>query len=91
MEKTHTSSAIHDPERAMPPDLTKDGPVTHQLPTTIKDDDASSSSTTKVLRKLTSWGVEVRGIAPVPEKDQTKTQYHNIFFVWLSMLTNLLP
>ncbi|EOD46937.1 putative purine-cytosine permease fcy22 protein [Neofusicoccum parvum UCRNP2] len=81
--------AMDDPELAMGPGVEKSGSICEVKQ--VKDDDASSSSTTKLLRRLTSWGVEVRGIAPVPEKDQTKTQYHNIFFVWMSMLTNLLP
>lgn len=77
-------------ETAIGQDVEKDAAIhdTNQLP---KGDDVSSSSTASLLRRLTSWGVEVRGIAPVPEKDQTKTQYHNVFFLWLSMLVNLLP
>ncbi|KAF2085523.1 purine-cytosine permease FCY22 [Saccharata proteae CBS 121410] len=44
-----------------------------------------------LLPKLTSLGVEVRGIAPVPVEEQTKTQYHNMLFLWLAMICNLLP
>ncbi|KAK7700781.1 hypothetical protein SLS57_011973 [Botryosphaeria dothidea] len=91
MDEPHRSGPLSDPERAVGSNLEKHESLVNQHPTTAKDDDASSSSTAKFLRKLTSWGVEVRGIAPVPEKDQTKTQYINILFVWLSMLTNLLP
>ncbi|KAF9640718.1 putative purine-cytosine permease fcy22 protein [Lasiodiplodia theobromae] len=82
--------ATGSPETAIGQDVEKDAAIhdTTQLP---KGDDVSSSSTASLLRRLTSWGVEVRGIAPVPEKDQTKTQYHNVFFLWLSMLVNLLP
>lgn len=60
-----------------------------QIPNADGNDCASSSSTVGLLRRLASWGVEVHGIAPIPEKDQTKTQYHNLFFLWMSFLVNL--
>ncbi|PCH44946.1 hypothetical protein WOLCODRAFT_139341 [Wolfiporia cocos MD-104 SS10] len=40
--------------------------------------------------KLLSWGVEARGILPVPPEDQTDRQYNKIFFIWLSANFNIL-
>ncbi|KAL0258127.1 hypothetical protein SLS55_007299 [Diplodia seriata] len=75
-----------NPETAMGQDVENDAAVYD-----TNQPSKRHQNTTSLLRRLTSWGVEVRGIAPVPEKDQTKTQYHNVFFLWLSMLVNLLP
>ncbi|KZT10370.1 NCS cytosine-purine permease [Laetiporus sulphureus 93-53] len=41
-------------------------------------------------RKLLSWGVEERGILPVPLEDRTDTQYSKVFFIWLSANFNIL-
>ncbi|KAL2828679.1 permease for cytosine/purines, uracil, thiamine, allantoin-domain-containing protein [Aspergillus cavernicola] len=43
------------------------------------------------LSKIASWGIEVRGIAPVPVEERTDRRYINVFFVWFTMSTNLLP
>ncbi|KAI1433348.1 permease for cytosine/purines, uracil, thiamine, allantoin-domain-containing protein [Xylaria sp. CBS 124048] len=43
------------------------------------------------LAKLSSWGVETRGIKPVPLEERTDKRFINIFFVWFTMSTNLLP
>ncbi|KIP10745.1 hypothetical protein PHLGIDRAFT_100554 [Phlebiopsis gigantea 11061_1 CR5-6] len=42
------------------------------------------------MKKLLSWGVEARGILPVPPQQRTDTQYHKIFFIWLSANFNIL-
>ncbi|GJE93171.1 NCS cytosine-purine permease [Phanerochaete sordida] len=42
------------------------------------------------MRKLLSWGVEARGILPVPREERTDTQYNRIFFIWLSANFNIL-
>ncbi|KAF5383051.1 hypothetical protein D9615_004948 [Tricholomella constricta] len=41
-------------------------------------------------RRLLTWGVESRGIQPVPPEERTDTQYNKIFFIWLSANTNIL-
>ncbi|THG95083.1 hypothetical protein EW026_g6503 [Hermanssonia centrifuga] len=41
-------------------------------------------------QKLLSWGVEARGILPVPPELRTDTQYNQIFFIWLSANFNIL-
>ncbi|KAK1229622.1 hypothetical protein PQX77_007315 [Marasmius sp. AFHP31] len=41
-------------------------------------------------RKLFAWGVETRGIHPVPDHKRTDTQYHKIFFLWLGGNLNVL-
>ncbi|KAL2810747.1 permease for cytosine/purines, uracil, thiamine, allantoin-domain-containing protein [Aspergillus granulosus] len=43
------------------------------------------------LSKITAWGVEVQGTAPVPTEEKTDKRYINVFFVWFTMSTNLLP
>ncbi|CZR58243.1 related to purine-cytosine permease [Phialocephala subalpina] len=44
-----------------------------------------------VWKWLAKWGVEVRGIDPVPPEERTKTEYSSIFFMWMAILCNLLP
>ncbi|KAJ8094729.1 hypothetical protein PM082_010735 [Marasmius tenuissimus] len=43
-----------------------------------------------LTRKLFTWGVETRGIHPVPEHRRTDTQYHKIFFLWFGGSLNIL-
>ncbi|KAI0340469.1 NCS cytosine-purine permease [Trametopsis cervina] len=43
-----------------------------------------------VMRKLLTWGVEARGILPVPPHQQTDRHYSKIFFIWLSANCNIL-
>lgn len=44
-----------------------------------------------VWKWLVKLGVEVRGIEPVPVEERVKTDYYNIFFMWISIMCNLLP
>lgn len=41
--------------------------------------------------RFARWGVEVRGVAPVPFEERTDRRFINVFFVWFTMSTNLLP
>lgn len=41
-------------------------------------------------RAMMKYGVEARGILPVPPEHRTDTQYSKIFFVWFSMNFNIL-
>ena len=43
------------------------------------------------LGKAARWGVETRGITPVPLEERTDHRFVNVFFVWFTMSTNLLP
>ncbi|KAL4908294.1 hypothetical protein BDW74DRAFT_166067 [Aspergillus multicolor] len=43
------------------------------------------------LTKIASWGVEVSEIAPVSVEEKTDKRFVNVFFVWFTMSTNLLP
>jgi hypothetical protein len=43
------------------------------------------------LTKLSSWGVELRGVTPVPLEERIDKRFINVFFVWFAMSTNLLP
>jgi hypothetical protein len=44
-----------------------------------------------IWKLLTKLGVEVRGIEPVPIEERVKTDYYNIFFMWMAIMCNLLP
>ncbi|THU76056.1 NCS cytosine-purine permease [Dendrothele bispora CBS 962.96] len=43
-----------------------------------------------VTRHLLLWGVETRGIVPVPIEQRTDTQFHKIFFIWFTGNFNIL-
>ncbi|KAH9884386.1 permease for cytosine/purines, uracil, thiamine, allantoin-domain-containing protein [Xylariomycetidae sp. FL2044] len=43
------------------------------------------------LSKISAWGIETRGITPVPPEEKTDKRFINVFFVWFTMSTNLLP
>ncbi|KAH9974795.1 cytosine-purine permease [Lactifluus volemus] len=72
-----------------------------RTPISAKDsDDKNSSEISEVqnhpamkqflLKKLLTWGVELRGIHPVAVQDRTETHFNKIFFIWLSANTNIL-
>ncbi|EIW55605.1 cytosine-purine permease [Trametes versicolor FP-101664 SS1] len=44
----------------------------------------------KWSRTLLQWGLETRGITPVPLAERVDTQYSKIFFIWLSANFNIL-
>ncbi len=41
--------------------------------------------------RLVAWGVEVRGIVPVPLEERVDTRFVNIFSLWFTMSVSLLP
>jgi hypothetical protein len=43
------------------------------------------------LNKISAWGIEVHGVEPVPLEERTDKRFINVFFVWFTMSTNLLP
>ncbi|TDL19554.1 cytosine-purine permease [Rickenella mellea] len=43
-----------------------------------------------VIRRLLGWGVEARGILPVPRAQRTDRQFSKIFFIWFSANFNIL-
>ncbi|KAL2848420.1 permease for cytosine/purines, uracil, thiamine, allantoin-domain-containing protein [Aspergillus pseudoustus] len=45
----------------------------------------------KWLSRITSWGIELRGVTPVPLEERTDSRFINVFFVWFTLSTNLLP
>jgi len=49
------------------------------------------SGKSSIWRRLSQWGVEVKGINPVPVEERIKTDYYSIFFMWVSVVCNLLP
>ncbi|EPQ53521.1 NCS cytosine-purine permease [Gloeophyllum trabeum ATCC 11539] len=53
-------------------------------------EDADSQYLSTWSRKLLRFGVEARGIRPVPVDERTDTQFSKIFFIWLSSNFNIL-
>ncbi|KAF4483386.1 purine-cytosine permease [Fusarium agapanthi] len=49
------------------------------------------SRSTTWLDRLRRWGLETRGMQPVPIEERTDTRYINIFFMWFTMNVNILP
>ncbi|KAL3454968.1 permease for cytosine/purines, uracil, thiamine, allantoin-domain-containing protein [Aspergillus heterothallicus] len=45
----------------------------------------------KWLSRITNWGIELRGVTPVPIEERTDNRFINVFFVWFTLSTNLLP
>ncbi|KAL4876527.1 permease for cytosine/purines, uracil, thiamine, allantoin-domain-containing protein [Aspergillus karnatakaensis] len=43
------------------------------------------------LSRIANWGVELRGVTPVPIEERTDDRFINVFFVWFTLSTNLLP
>ncbi|KAL4863010.1 hypothetical protein BDV12DRAFT_178012 [Aspergillus spectabilis] len=43
------------------------------------------------LARIANWGVELRGVTPVPIEERTDSRFINVFFVWFTLSTNLLP
>ncbi|KAJ8509482.1 hypothetical protein ONZ45_g8353 [Pleurotus djamor] len=52
-------------------------------------DSSHSGYFSGLSEKLRGWGVETRGIQPVPPHERTDTQYHKIFFIWMSSNFNI--
>ncbi|KAH8915794.1 NCS cytosine-purine permease [Atractiella rhizophila] len=42
-------------------------------------------------KRALKWGIESRGIAPVPVEQRTDTSYNYLFWLWFSISFNLLP
>ncbi|KII94712.1 hypothetical protein PLICRDRAFT_33525 [Plicaturopsis crispa FD-325 SS-3] len=56
-----------------------------------EESDLSLVGPRTIWHKLASWGVETRGINPIPVSARRGTAYVNIFSLWFSMGLNLLP
>ncbi|KAJ3871815.1 permease for cytosine/purines, uracil, thiamine, allantoin-domain-containing protein [Lentinula edodes] len=50
----------------------------------------STYSSNSFTKRLLSWGVESRGISPVPSSQRTDTSYYKLFFIWFTMNFNIL-
>ncbi|KAJ3571927.1 hypothetical protein NPX13_g5214 [Xylaria arbuscula] len=51
----------------------------------------ASSKLSPWFAKLSNWGVELRGITPVPLEERVDKRFINVFLVWFAMSINLLP
>ncbi|KAJ8456022.1 hypothetical protein ONZ51_g12283 [Trametes cubensis] len=72
----------------------------HELGTTVlvsEADTAVREAKTRIGRalravtaQLARWGLEVNGIAPIPDRDRTDRRLYQFFFVWFSANANIL-
>ncbi|KAL2208561.1 hypothetical protein CC79DRAFT_1270914 [Sarocladium strictum] len=61
-------------------------------PVDVSEAESQSLSRRDVwLNRFKRWGVETRGTTPVPLEERVDTRFINVFFVWFTMSTNLLP
>lgn len=61
-------------------------------PVDVSEAESQSLSRKDVwLNRFKRWGVETRGTTPVPLEERVDTRFINVFFVWFTMSTNLLP
>ena len=75
----------NDPEKGSPIGHGRDSSDLQVLPP------GTYSGKSSIWRRLSQWGVEVKGINPVPIEERIKTNYNSIFFMWVSIVCNLLP
>lgn len=50
----------------------------------VRQDDVPSLDSITWSKRLLNWGVEARGILPVPPEERTDRQFSKIFFIWFS-------
>ncbi|KAI1297495.1 permease for cytosine/purines, uracil, thiamine, allantoin-domain-containing protein [Xylaria venustula] len=70
-----------------------------EMPTSITENSAIDAPESQIrasrlspwFAKLSTWGVELRGITPVPLEERVDRRFINVFFVWFAMSINLLP
>ncbi|KAF8574936.1 NCS cytosine-purine permease [Ramaria rubella] len=73
---------------------TKDAEKGIPLDTNIVSESLStldSSSSSRWIRLLTTWGVETRGISPVPLEEKTDIAFSRMFTFWFTVSVNILP
>jgi len=44
----------------------------------------------RFLKRLSTWGVEIQGITPIPLEERTDPRLYQLFFVWFSANANIL-
>ncbi|EDR06614.1 NCS cytosine-purine permease [Laccaria bicolor S238N-H82] len=54
------------------------------------NDDTSSPYKDRWTKRLMRYGVESRGVQPVPEAQRTDTQFIKVFYLWVSFNVNIL-
>ena len=70
----------------------KNASLTGNSPVDVDEAESQSLSRRDVwLSRIRRLGVETRGITPVPLEERTDPRFINVFFVWFTMSTNLLP
>lgn len=87
------STTTHTPSDMMDLELKK-APADVSTATQADIDAVESQSFGKYkswISKAAAWGVEIRGTSPVPLEERIDPRFINVFFVWFTMSTNLLP
>jgi hypothetical protein len=57
----------------------------------VQENIATPSFGSGIWSHLTSAGVEMRGAEPVPEEKRTDTRFVNVFTIFATSMTSLLP
>ncbi|KAJ1310239.1 hypothetical protein OPQ81_006981 [Rhizoctonia solani] len=93
------TAVVRDPEVQKLPQIDEDKvPEPQGFDLRALDDNTGSESYdesykdvgSKFIKQLGTWGVESRGIYPVPAEQRTDPQFSKSFFVWLSCNLNIL-
>jgi len=63
----------------------------HDFKDTVRDDFHVPAAGESFWQKLSGAGVEMRGAEPVPVEKRTDTQYINVFTIFATSMTSLLP
>ncbi|KAH8646822.1 permease for cytosine/purines, uracil, thiamine, allantoin-domain-containing protein [Xylariales sp. PMI_506] len=66
-------------------------PVSEPVDVDVAESQNYHSKARTWLNRVAGWGIETRGVVPVPVEERTDPRFINVFFVWFTMSTNLLP
>lgn len=78
-------------QEAMVEDDTEKHPKSPAVAGADVSEDQDGYKIQRWLSRISSYGIELRGVTPVPLEERTDTSFINVFFVWFTMSTNLLP
>ncbi|KAI9510189.1 permease for cytosine/purines, uracil, thiamine, allantoin-domain-containing protein [Russula earlei] len=87
--RSYISTKSHEGTNSFDPSVTVD--QTSTIPATASAGTGTVSYLTGFFfEKLSTWGVEARGIQPVAVEDRTDTHFIKLFFVWFSANMSIL-
>jgi hypothetical protein len=82
-------SSAEDPKSELRHDDDEEEAAPHE--SEIIEHYAAPQSVKDILRTMTTAGVELRGLEPVPWQDRTHTKYYNIMTLFGGSFISLLP